>query len=247
MNENPDSDSPSQKTFLPHGFWYIVIVGFVLFALLLWLSRAFVATTEKYTFLVLGGANTLIFLAILVQALIYRRQWDAMQASLYENRKLVAQNERAVKAAEDSVEIGHRAYVLVSSAKPDFSSEQSFIVEFELTNYGNTPANYVRVSHRLELLKEEPKNLKNSSIDWNTPRSSIIAPHSSHPVPYRIKLDISREQYQAFHSKALRLYFWGSIRYRDIFGKIHYSRFRLVHFPGQGPKFGDCQGGNEAD
>jgi hypothetical protein len=81
VNEKPNSESGEQqnkKPFLPGGLWYILAAGAILFGLLYRLSRVFTVTTEKYTFLVLGGANVLIFLAILVQALIYRRQWDAM-------------------------------------------------------------------------------------------------------------------------------------------------------------------------
>jgi hypothetical protein len=207
---------------------------------------------------IFGGLS---FVAALIYAIVSIKQWKAidkqatytgeqvgkMDESLTETRTLVAQNERAVKAAEDGVEIGQRAYVLISSAKPEFNSDRHIMVEFEIKNYGNTPANYVRVSFRLEVLESEPENLNETIIDWESPRSSIIAPHSPHPVPYRIQLNISPEQRHAYNVKELRLYFWGIIRYRDIFGKVHHTRFRRVHLPGQGAQFGDCKGGNEAD
>jgi len=181
------------------------------------------------------------------QLVAIEKQAGIMADSLTETRKLVSQNERAVKAAEDNVAIGQRAYVLLSSAKPEYVSDNYIMVEVEITNFGNTPANYVQVNYRLDLLESEPDGLDENSVDWNGPRSSIIAPHASHTVPLRIPLKVSPEQCQSFNLKKLRLYFWGIIRYRDIFGETHHTRFRLVHFPGQGPKFGDCQGGNEAD
>jgi hypothetical protein len=207
---------------------------------------------------VFGGLS---FLAALIYAIVSIKQWKAidkqathageqvgkMDESLTETRKLVIQNERAVKAAEDGVEIGQRAYVLIPSAKPEFNSDRHIMVEFEIKNYGNTPANYVQVSYRLEVLESDPESLNETIIDWESPRSSIIAPHSPHPVPYRIQLNISPEQRRAYNVKEFRLYFWGIIRYRDIFGKVHHTRFRRVHFPGQGAQFGDCKGGNEAD
>jgi hypothetical protein len=183
----------------------------------------------------------------IIQSKAVVSQAESMNASLVQTRELVAQNERAVKAAEDGVEIGQRAYVLISSAKPEFGSERHVMVEFEVTNYGNTPANHVRVSYRLEVLESEPESLNETTIDWENPRSSIIAPHSPHPVPYRIQLNMSHEQRRAYNMKELRLYFWGVVRYRDIFGQVHHTRFRRIHFPGQGAQFGDCKGGNEAD
>jgi hypothetical protein len=92
MNQTPDGkaqDDQNRKPFLPGGLWYIVLAGAGLFSVLYWFSRAFSVTTEKYAFWVQGGVNILIFGAILVQALIYRRQWDAMQNSIDRTDKII--------------------------------------------------------------------------------------------------------------------------------------------------------------
>ena len=218
--------------------------------------------------------NTLLFVGILIQAGIYWKQLEKMRSTLgeirkqgktlrnqaigtlsqarftrealIETRRLVAQNERAVKAAEDSVEIAQRAYVMVDSASAEYYSDTLVTIYCQLMNFGNTPAKTVYVISRTEFRELEPAGWSKEGVDWTENSGMIIAPHSALDRK-AVHLQISAEQLGLLSERKLKLYLWGLIRYKDIFGQTRYTHFRLVHHPEQGERFSYCEDGNEAD
>jgi len=177
-------------------------------------------------------------------------QLKAMEDSLTETRKMVNQNERAVKAAEDSVEVAQnhmihaqRAYVMFQSASVEFLSDTRLAVAFAIKNFGNTPALNFRPFTRVELRTTGPE-INEEDVEWEGP-GGIIPPH--YPVETERNLTITlAERKQMGAGQPLRLHIWGMIKYDDIFGKEHLTKFSAVHNVGKGPRFGSCETGNEA-
>jgi len=213
------SEHENDAPFLPRGLWYILATGFILFGILYWLSRAFAIKTEKYTFMVLGGANVLIFLAILLQALIYRRQWDAMQ--------------RTVKVTEKSFRAGSRAYVFINDAwlEAPISSGAYPHPSLILRNSGKTPAYRYRVRFEQAFLTgEEDEKARRGIMPPMRPlsdRGHVLGPTEfSNLSPERKTWENSEQRENAI--KGLSTYhMWGLICYVDIFNKEHAYPFSL--------------------
>src|SRR5437763_1161879 len=84
MNEQPNRNENYKQNKKPffRGGWLLIFLASIGLSLILYrLSLPFGIITERYTFMVAGGVNVLIFLAILAQLLIYGRQWEAMEES----------------------------------------------------------------------------------------------------------------------------------------------------------------------
>jgi len=151
QTEKPkDSKCPKNKVFFRGGFWWIVLGASVLSGVVIRLSWVFESQTSQYTFIAQGVLNILIFAAILVQALIYRRQWDAMTDTLGETRQVVIQNERLAVAAEASAKAAQEStHLMAQSQRPDITLGLKFGVlevgkpipfEFEVFNAGKETA-----------------------------------------------------------------------------------------------------------
>jgi hypothetical protein len=103
-------------------------------------------------------------------------QWEAMDLTLDEQRKLVAQNERAVKAAEKnaktmdrSLVLGTRAYVGVHSVGNDFKMRRILLY---IENVGKVPAKDLYVITELRI--EMPRSLL---ADRELPKGWMSAPN----------------------------------------------------------------------
>src|SRR5215210_3495245 len=113
--------------------------------------------SERVKFFTVNALSLLVFIAIAVQAYIYRRQWEAMEDSLAETRKIVDQNERAVKVAERGIEVAQnaayieqRAYVGIQRMTVEGLDEgRCPILNITWINGGKTPAWRFRCVPRL--------------------------------------------------------------------------------------------------
>lgn len=243
----------------------LALIGGVGVWFFMWASAVFTDTAAAINFVTQSALSLFVLLAVVAQGCIYwsqrglmKRQWDAMQGQLEamkdglaETHRLVEQNERAVEAAEQSIEIAQqnmvyaqRAYVLLSDPKVEFRQETYIVAQLDIMNFGNTPASNVAIVAYFKLLDSEPESLKEGTFEW-TEGGIIIAPHASHS--YILDLTISQEERRSFNMRERNLYAWGVIRYKDIFGKIRHSHFRVVMILGLGARMNPCTTGNEAD
>lgn len=239
MNKTPDGQrdgGPNNKPFLPRGGLYIVLVGAVLVAGLWWLSRVFIVVTDKYTFWAQGGANILIFLAILAQVLIYRRQWDVMERQWN-------QTQRGIESAEKSSIDANRAYV-IAKIKDTGPYDDGFQFRLTIENGGNTPANNVCVNYwcdfgeppwRMQPVEESPPNVPIEQVIFETTKAGtterlgVIGPRGSQVFttmpPILVDMSPGSEACERWDSGQARFYCWGTIVYEDMFKKARQSHF----------------------
>src|SRR6185436_14956944 len=113
--------------------------------------------TEPYRTIALIDSmfSLAIVIVIVVHAVMYNKQAEAMNAQ-------VQQTERAIKAAEDNVATvektaiyANRAYITVRIQK----SYASHVLDLRIENSGNTPANNVIVSHTCGFREQPPDGL----------------------------------------------------------------------------------------
>ena len=202
---------------------------------------------------------------------VMEKQSQAMQESLVEMRKLYAVGEyqgkvaalgvrvsernaiaaeASANAAGQAVEItrenmiyAQRAYVMFESATVEYRDDTHLAVGFSIKNFGNTPALNFRPFTRIELRTTEPE-INEEGVEWEGP-GGIIPPHYSRQTIRNLTITLD-ERKQMGPGKPLRLHLWGMVKYNDIFGKEHLTKFCTVHNIGTGPRFGECETGNEA-
>jgi hypothetical protein len=217
MNEEhhgKGSQQQDNKPFLPGGLWYIVLAGAILFGLLYWLSRVFAITTEKHTFLVLGGANILIFLAILVQALIYRRQWDSMVEVVTATR------------------IGERAYIGITAFRiVRIEPNQVPSIYINFLNGGRTPAWKFTVRTTVSFSSvhppgypEKPQSVETSFVPAGRERetdATLIEP-------------LSQKDFDDLQNGTIKLFIRGMVFFEDCWGDGREFPFDVVYRPRDG-------------
>jgi hypothetical protein len=180
------------------------------------------------------------------------KQAGIMSDGLTETRKLVSQNERAVKAAEDSVKVveqnaidAQRAYVTVPSGEVILLGEDqgAALFSLNLVNSGNTPANEVRMFALAAVRTEEPPAIDFREAVWVA--VGVIAPKEKAIRLVANKRDITKLESKLMQERKMNLYVWGAIEYRDVFKQLRQTKFCYVQRFGSA-KIGPCAGKNEA-
>jgi len=179
------------------------------------------------------------------QLVAMQHQEQAQYAALEETRKLVSQNERAIKAAEDNVKTvektaiySQRAYL---SARVD--GKQGYLLDLISENSGNTPANKVEVWYSIGFLDQPPDGL-DADFDNHVP-IGLIAPRTEYLIGVTYTKEITPAIYREGFSSGRKFYCWGTIWYEDIFhqGRRTFFAFHQQYESGRGVA---CKAGNEA-
>jgi hypothetical protein len=231
---------------------------------------------------------------IVVQAIIYRKQWGAMDrnleltgdvidkmqgqldatkeavemakgqlvamqhqeqaqfSQLEESRKLVAQNERAVKAAEDSLKTANqnmifaqRAYITISHGSVQATGNE-VLFSLRLENSGSTPASRVRILAVLDVVRAPPRIDPTLPDLPNWATVGLIGPKAFITKLVTTKQSLLTEELELVQRRERRLCCWGVIEYFDIFGELRRTKFCFQDSPFIG-SFGPYGDGNEAD
>jgi hypothetical protein len=194
-----------------------------------------------------------------IQAGLLDKQVKAMRDGLAETRTMVEQNERAVKAAEDSARTAEqsmiyaqRAYVAVINGQPlDFDSGFQLAIQ----NSGNTPAMDVAVRFIVDAGNVPPELPSGTATSAGYEYIGLLAPHAP---PYLVAAFVQRE-FTSEETKLLeeaessfRLWCTGEIWYEDIFNQGplneggHTTKFCFYREMGN-PMLRPWVVGNEAD
>lgn len=183
-------------------------------------------------------------------------QTTLMNLSLEETRKMVDQNERAVKAAENNVETvektaiyTNRAYIV---AKIRGAGREWPQLRLRIQNTGNTPANDVTVTYDCGL-REEPPHTEwpDGGVTYDAgwiviERLGLIAPQSSyHVIETQLVVALDNAQTDQWRSGKLKFYCWGRIYYEDIFNDKRHTDFCFV-MSEEHPNGYPCKHGNQA-
>jgi|GEM_PF-1407628 len=201
-----------------------------------WSSILLIVVPGVFNFLVLG--------AILLQAYIYEKQWNSMQASIEETKR--------------NRELEYRAYVVVKGAgvvpQPNLPLGRIIVTTF---NSGRTPG-VGKIKAVLRFLKDSPPEdfpvdiaeeqsriMFAPLVDINTPVSLLPieqpspspSPETGHakaktspsPAPPTVALPADM---QGAAPDRYEFYVFGYIEYIDIFQKTHWTKFCVYNVPG---------------
>ncbi len=197
-NDSPNSDNNSGRA--PDAkLWWIFVTGGILFVALLFGSIFIPNLTERVKFFTANALSLSVLVAIGVQAYIYRRQWevmktqaDSMRDGLEETRSLVAQNERAVRAAEQSSEIAQQNMIYAQRANIGISNGEAvrvgadILFRLKVENSGHTPAYDVQVVKWVDVKDGPPAEEIPEQAIKQTKKQTVNAQIRTLPTMLRI-------------------------------------------------------------
>lgn len=219
----------------------VALLGVVIEALFI-ASRYLASTSDPIQFITGNLVNGLIFVAIVAQVLIYRKQRDIMEQQWRAMRDSLAQNERAIQVAREGVGIAERTAIYANrayvTAKIASLNEAMGHVKFRLQieNSGNTPANNVSVSYAFRLLDKPPHTEQFGLVVFDigfteAERLGVIAPHGGYYVIKTPTINLSPagpDEITRWKLRELKAYCWGRIVYEDIFNDRRFTDFCFV-------------------
>jgi hypothetical protein len=208
------SEQPKNKKFFPGGFWWITLGAAILCGVVLRLSRAFDTQTAQYTFIAQGVLNILIFAAILVQALIYRRQWDSMAEVV------------------TATQIGERAYIGITAFRiVRIEPNQVPSIYIKFLNGGRTPAWKFTVRTTVSFsdvhpaaYPEKPQSVETSFVPAGRERetdATLIEP-------------LSQKDFDDLQNGTIKLFIRGKVFFEDCWGDDREFPFDVVYRPRDG-------------
>lgn len=131
--------------------------------------------------------------------------------------------DKTLKLTEKSNIISNRAYIVVPEMTANLLAYNSVNVYFVIKNCGQTPAYDVRDSVCVKIIQSgtEPDTTKfTHSIGKTTYGSQDEQSDNIQSVEI-----IGESDLKQIESGSLKIYFWGRITYKDIFGNRHITRF----------------------
>jgi hypothetical protein len=155
-------------------------------------------------------------------------------------------SERGVKVAFESLQTAQSAYlILTGAAISEIKVGKKIITSLAFTNKGNTPAYEVEIWSNLALRDTPVPSPMPPLLDSMGDRGKgIVAPNS--PVQHNTEMvvAISDELNQGIQQKLIKVYTWGFVTYKDIFGRRQRVEFCLVHNNLGTNTFDACSGNN---
>jgi hypothetical protein len=176
-----------------------------------------------------------------IQAWFFWVQLRLIRTSLVDAKTAAGAAERAAKATEDAVELSRttaqmqlRAYIVADAVDVDIThlngpqGEVMVSVKIAIKNTGQTPAHDLRVVSKTELLRhpiEMPFDF--TLISGPNPSSSALGPgeHTASESKPDAPFDGNAMMVATEPESCGRIYTWGTVTYRDVFGGNQWTNF----------------------
>ena len=135
-------------------------------------------------------------------------------------------SEESARVASEGMQISQRAYLGTTgieflSSIP--SVNQALVVKVILKNIGNSPALDVRLAYKIHF-QPDVQTVPPAYPDNRQPGFDI-APGVEVPLEHVLHGNVTQEQVNDVGNDSKRLYVFGWARYKDIFGKEHWTKW----------------------
>lgn len=185
----------------------------------------------------LAGISTIVIaVATVAYVVVTMFLWRITKKSADAARSSAETAAAMVTQMRETAEKQLRAYVCVDSAILKFPQPDVPEAQVHFKNCGQTPAYNVRgwihtwfAEYPLtEALPNAPNDFP-KGVDVLPParKSIFVAPRKPPLPPHYLSL---------LGSERFTLYIYGEVRYRDIFGKEQFTKYRLLHGGREGPR-----------
>jgi hypothetical protein len=200
-NQNEKADHPR---FFSLGFWLIVLFGFGLLGFVTLISFRPQSIDNRLVFFMGSLLNACIVIAIVFQAFIYRKQWDAMQGQL-----------AVMREAQKSFAIGERAYLIIEDVAFIEKGIHPRLL-YTLYNGGRTPAFNVRSETEASLGTEPPTDKLRSLGHPHGDTVDMPAGTRKQVQGTNPKFSVTNAQWGAVNAGSLTFFVRGIFRYKDF-------------------------------
>jgi hypothetical protein len=202
----------------------LLTVGAVGVWFILWASQLFTDPTAALTFIMGSIISLFLLLSTIATTCIY---WGQRNIMLQQWRAMRAQ----LSAMEQQAEYAQRAYVCVPAGNIQIvhqlpaSTERVAVFNLRVENFGNTPANDVRIHSFAEIVTDVPDPAM--KVTGKEPsRIGLIAPHA-HTEHWIRTPELSREDDQRWVNGEIEICCGGVITY-STFGETRTTKFCLL-------------------
>ncbi len=215
-NKAKEDDSKASRTkplpqVSPVGVRRIIIAGLILLVTLLLVSVFLPNMSERVKFFTVNALSLLVLLAIVVQAYIYRGQWEVMQ----EMRLITT--------------IGERAYLGIKDVKlVNPIMNNTIVVHVLIFNGGRTPAFNIQRRLLIGLIEKKEKRLFKWKDYPDIETNFTVLPAGAERWITFPQVPISHEMFQEFKAGERMIHTAGEIRFSDFMGMRQIYEFDMT-------------------
>jgi hypothetical protein len=200
--------------------------------------------------------NAILLLLVFAQAVIYYRQWTVMQEQSAEMKKSTDAATKGAKAAHDSVTLARenvhldqRAWLAAFDIVGTPQVNKPYIVTVWMRNTGKTWATNVQTAIGAQIIDKAQQPNFNDIKEIKPPdiSSGIVAPNMPFNMTYQASKEgtvVTEDDLALFNSRAVIIYIYGRIIYKDIFHCGHWTNF--CFFYNGGTNYAACNQFNDA-
>jgi hypothetical protein len=241
-NRNAFKAAYAQYKFLPIGLRRILKAITAGLVVLLIVSVFMPHLAERVKFFTASSLNLFLLFAVIVQAYIYRRQWEVMEDQWKAVKDQAEIMRKQARSMDESVVFGLRAHVGVGSFKFDLDRKRVFI---EIENIGKVPAKDIKLEvilsveipqefiSRIPVAQKVERPFQFMQIDTGAEYGGTKLFPGSLPITFVVHLDndlLDNDQYGLITAGHAKVVVNGLITFHDGFNSGKKTPFSFRYF-----------------
>ena len=146
----------------------------------------------------------------------------------------LSQSKQALDATIASARTDQRAWMdIIINAPSAFQEDRPFVTTAEMKNLGKTPAKNIQVGRLFEGVPPSTQTVfDDTRLTFS--KAGMLPPQGPSTMPVEINPGnpdelLGKERFEAIRDRALVVYFWGLIKYDDVFGFHHWLKFCYIY------------------
>jgi hypothetical protein len=157
----------------------------------------------------------------------FKRSADASKASAESYASMANSTAENLKFTQQNVRLEQRAWVSALMSLRRFQAGEPILAEIVTSNSGKTPALHVDVTTEVLLAapSSEPPRNGSAARQAQDEQARNLAPQSAMRITVGEKMEIAADDFKKIDDGLLQYTLSGVIRYADIFGNCHETRF----------------------
>jgi len=224
-HHNSNHSTKSQHQITPVG-WWITIGAIAIFSVLVLFAIFHPNMAERIKFVSANTLNLLILVAIVIQAYIYRRQWEAME-------RQVKVAERSIQLANDTFDVGEAPYFgITEMSLMDFNPGQWPRLIITFVNGGKTPAWNFDVKSEVVFGDNPQEGERFQCKLCGRIDNRFAIPHIPITIEYQGTVEAVQERIELLFKKKVKLFVISTISYRDRGDKRYCKSFVRIDMQG---------------
>jgi fumarate reductase subunit D len=219
---NSDQSADNHRRAPQTGLWTIFAAAGIFIVVLLLLSIYLPYMSERIKFFTLNALSISVLAAIVVQAYIYRRQWETMERQGKSmHGQLATMNRQADVMANqlEAMAISERAYLSIENLSILPITTNVLTITGDIVNVGRTPAFEITTKTQSAILPIGTTPL----LDWSACRedetTALLGAQKAQHLDFVAIQNVTQETVDALNMGVAKVLIDAECRYRDFIGK----------------------------